>query len=152
MTQDMAPSVTQGAAALPADLDLAAYAESVLERFANPATGHLTIQVAMDGSQKLPIRLLSAARERLAAGADAAQIARAVGAWTAFVTLRRDRTGRPLEVSDPMLATIDEALAGNEAGRVDRLLGIEAVFGTDLAAHDDFRADVYAADAELTAR
>src|SRR5690606_2190850 len=42
----------------PDGLDLATYGEQVLERFANPATGHTTLQVAADGSQKVPIRLL----------------------------------------------------------------------------------------------
>ncbi|MGQ3122008.1 MAG: mannitol dehydrogenase family protein, partial [Aliihoeflea sp.] len=34
--------------------DLAAYADALLDRFANPALNHRLIQIAMDGSQKIP--------------------------------------------------------------------------------------------------
>jgi fructuronate reductase len=43
----------------PDGVDVVKYGESVLNRFANPELGHRTLQVAMDGSQKLPQRLLS---------------------------------------------------------------------------------------------
>ena len=42
---------------LPAD-DIARYRADLLERFANPRIRHALSQIAMDGSQKLPIRVL----------------------------------------------------------------------------------------------
>lgn len=147
---DLIPTVIPPGVTPPADLDLAAYRDTVLDRFANPATGHRTIQVAMDGSQKLPIRLLAAARERIAAGQTPEHIAGVVGAWMAFVTLRRDVRGNALEVSDPLLPVIDAALAGDEAGRVHRLLSIEPIFGTDLAADEAFVAAATASYLSLT--
>ena len=42
-------------------------ARSCCERFRNPALPHRTRQIAMDGSQKLPQRLLGTVRDRLAA-------------------------------------------------------------------------------------
>ena len=42
------------------------YAAALLARFANPAIAHQTYQIAMDGTQKLPQRLLSPATEALA--------------------------------------------------------------------------------------
>ena len=53
----------------PQGVSLAAYAEALLARFQNPAIRHRTWQIAMDGSQKLPQRLLGAIRDRLQAGA-----------------------------------------------------------------------------------
>ena len=64
MGEDVSPTLEA-----PAGLDVAAYGREVLERFANPALRHTTVQVAMDGSQKLPLRLLGTVRDRLAAGA-----------------------------------------------------------------------------------
>jgi fructuronate reductase len=52
----------------PPGTDLHHYATELLARFANPAIRHRTWQIAMDGSQKLPQRLLSTIRERLAQG------------------------------------------------------------------------------------
>ncbi|GIH10554.1 D-mannonate oxidoreductase [Rhizocola hellebori] len=43
----------------PDGVDVVKYGETVLTRFANPELGHRTAQVAMDGTQKLPQRLLS---------------------------------------------------------------------------------------------
>ncbi|WP_020520800.1 mannitol dehydrogenase family protein [Catelliglobosispora koreensis] len=43
----------------PEGVDVVAYGRSALERFANADLGHRTRQVAMDGTQKLPQRLLS---------------------------------------------------------------------------------------------
>jgi len=43
----------------PDGVDILKYGETVLTRFANPELGHRTAQVAMDGTQKLPQRLLS---------------------------------------------------------------------------------------------
>jgi fructuronate reductase len=43
----------------PDGVDILKYGETVLTRFANPELGHRTSQVAMDGTQKLPQRLLS---------------------------------------------------------------------------------------------
>ena len=54
---------------LPPGADVGRYKDALIARFANPALRHRTWQIAMDGSQKLPQRLLAAtARDRLAAG------------------------------------------------------------------------------------
>ena len=57
---DAAPTLT-----MPAGTDVAAYGASLLQRFANPALHHRTWQIAMDGSQKLPQRLLATIQDRL---------------------------------------------------------------------------------------
>ncbi len=46
----------------PEGTDLNAYADALLDRYANPAIRHRTWQIAMDGSQKLPQRLLGTLR------------------------------------------------------------------------------------------
>ncbi len=48
------------------DVDLVAYADSLIARYANRALKHRTEQIAMDGTQKLPQRLLDAMRWHLA--------------------------------------------------------------------------------------
>ncbi|MEO2038154.1 MAG: hypothetical protein ABGW90_05555, partial [Martelella sp.] len=48
--------------------DLAAYADALHDRYANPAIRHRTWQIAMDGSQKLPQRILGTIAEGRAAG------------------------------------------------------------------------------------
>jgi fructuronate reductase len=77
MRDEVAPTL---APALPG-FDLAAYRAQVLRRFANPALAHATLQIAMDGSQKLPQRWLNTVRDRLAAGAPVEHLALALAAW-----------------------------------------------------------------------
>lgn len=115
----------------PDGLDLNAYRDEVLRRFANPALGHRTEQVAMDGSQKLPQRLLAAVRERRAAGAVPVWGALLLAAWMRFLA-GRDDDGRPLDVWDPMAAELGQLLGG--AGSIDDAVRrvLAAAFGPEL--------------------
>ena len=85
----------------PQGLDLAAYIEALLKRFANPALMHRTMQIAMDGSQKIPPRLLAAAQISLDKGLSVDAICFAVAGWLRF-SMGFDAKGDTLEVSDPL--------------------------------------------------
>src|SRR3546814_20027598 len=65
--------------------DLAAYANALLDRFANPALDHRLIQIAMDGSQKIPQRWLETLAWHQARGRRCASLEQAVAAWIAFL-------------------------------------------------------------------
>jgi fructuronate reductase len=114
--------------------DLDAYKASLVARFRNPALRHRTWQIAMDGSQKLPQRLLAPARDRLAAGAGVPRIALAVAAWMRFVT-GRDEKGGAIDVRDPLAARL-RALADAAGPDADRLsaalFSVREIFGDDL--------------------
>jgi fructuronate reductase len=94
MRDDIAPSL-----APPAGLDVAAYIGAILRRFANPAIEHRLAQIAWDGSQKLPYRLLDTVRAARAAGRPIERLAMPVAAWLRFVEAKA-RSGEPL--TDPM--------------------------------------------------
>ncbi len=134
-------------------IDLPEYRDSVFERFANTAIGHRTVQVAMDGSQKLPIRLLGTARARLDAGKVPAATAAAVAAWMLYVraTASGDLqvAGQAVALDDPLAEPLADAAAGPLGGLADRLLALKAVFPADLAGDDRWRAAVRAAVDDL---
>jgi fructuronate reductase len=134
MAQDALPTLTR-----PDDLDLEDYQRSVLTRFANPVLRHRTTQVAMDGSQKLPVRLLGTVRDRLRAGAEPRWAALAVAAWMVYVARERDALGRPLPLDDPLAERLRSAAAGPESGLVDRVLAVEEVFDAELRESRVFR-------------
>lgn len=71
-------------------IDLPAYIEELLTRFANPTIAHRNTQIALDTTQKLPQRLLSPAVDALAQGENGAATAYAVGTWIASVAKRGD--------------------------------------------------------------
>jgi fructuronate reductase len=129
---------------LPAGVDVDGYRRDLLDRFANPALGHRCHQIAMDGSQKLPQRLLGTILDRLGRGAAIDALALAVAAWMRYVRAV-DEKGGAYQVQDPLAARLQEAAAaGDAAGRVDRLLNIREVFGDDLATRSDLRARLVA--------
>ena len=82
-------------------VDLDVYRAELLARFANPALAHRTQQIAMDGSQKLPQRLLGTVRDRIASGASFANLALAVAGWIRYAS-GTDEQGGEIAVSDPM--------------------------------------------------
>jgi fructuronate reductase len=124
---------------LPAGTDLAAYRASLLARFANPHLAHRTWQIAMDGTQKLPQRLLGTIRDNLAAGRPVDVAALGVAAWMRYARGIDERGGR-IELRDPMEAELAARAAGAPEERVDALLGMSRVFGEDLRGNAGLRA------------
>ncbi|MDP1731078.1 MAG: mannitol dehydrogenase family protein [Devosia sp.] len=121
--------------------DLERYRDQLLERFANPALKHRTWQIAMDGSQKLPQRLLGTVRDRLAKGQGIQRLALGVAAWMRYVTGIGEK-GDPIEVRDPLAARLGEIAeaSGRDASRLaSAFLCVSEVFGTDLPANAAFR-------------
>ena len=129
---------------LPPGADVAGYKRSLVDRFRNTALKHRTWQIAMDGSQKLPQRLLGTIRDRLAQGLPIERHALGVAAWMRYVA-GTDEAGRPIDVRDPLAA--DFAAIARDAGPVaDRLapalMGLQAVFGDDLPSDPRLRTAV----------
>ena len=126
----------EAAATLPAidGLDPQAYAVALLARFANPALRHKLIQIAMDGSQKLPQRLLGTVADARAKGIDPRAAITGVAAWMRHV----ERFGAAID--DPMAAELGGIAqgAGDDAALADGLLDVRAIFG-DLSDADWLR-------------
>jgi fructuronate reductase len=61
--------------------DVATYRDALHERFANPRIRHLLAQIAADGSQKLPVRILPTIRLERAKGALPVGALRVIAAW-----------------------------------------------------------------------
>ena len=129
IAEDIAPSLNP-----PSGVSVVEYGDSVLERFANPVIAHSTLQVAMDGSQKLPQRVLHTMLDRRAAGGSPRWAALVVAAWMRFVRGTAD-DGRALPLDDPLAADIRAALASG----VDGLLGLETVFPPAFVADEVLR-------------
>ena len=104
MRQEAAPTI----APAPGQ-DLGAYADALLARFANPALNHRLIQIAMDGSQKIPQRWLATLADARAAGRPCPAILTALGAWARHV--RGDNSAKWGAVDDPRAADLAAAWA-----------------------------------------
>jgi fructuronate reductase len=115
----------------PAGYDVAAYCGALLKRFENPALAHRTQQIAMDGTQKVPVRWLPALRESLAAGVERPQLERALAAWLHYLSSGRSDSGAALVISDPGAPALAERLRGaaDAGAAVQAALAHASVFG-----------------------
>ena len=106
--------------------DIAAYRGALLDRFANPRMHHRLAQIAADGSQKLPVRILPTLRRERAAGRLPSGAARVLAAWVCHLRgagapvddARADQVvplaEGPLPQAVPrVLGALDPALAGD---------------------------------------
>ena len=94
-----------------------AYADALITRFENPNLHHRLHQIAMDGSQKIPIRILATLRDRT--GADSPALESAVANWLAFVRSEVAQ-GNPLD--DPMADQLAAACRAEHPERALRAL------------------------------
>jgi fructuronate reductase len=127
-------------------LDLDQYTSALEARFRNGAIRHRLQQIAMDGSQKLPQRLLSPAMERLHDGAIPRAIGVVVAAWMRYL-LGRDEHGNSYTINDPLawrLTKIAKEAAGNAQALTEALFGVPEIFDRALAEHAGFRSNVTA--------
>lgn len=114
-------------------VDLKAYAESLLSRYRNTGLKHRTWQIAMDGTLKLPQRMLDSIRFHLTNNTSFDGLALGVAAWMRYVS-GKDDSGNIIEVSDPSVEKIKELVnnSHDNENRVNNLLTLKHVFGEDL--------------------
>jgi fructuronate reductase len=130
MREDVRPTLRA-----PRGLDLNAYIDAILRRFRNPAIRHALAQIAWDGSQKLPIRLLGTIRDNLETGRPIGRLCVPIAGWMHFV---RRQAARGERVTDPLaerLFEVGSACQNRSKFDVPAFLGLDTVFPTDLA-HD----------------
>ena len=144
-SDEILPSVPQ-----PEGEDLNAYCAALLARYRNPAIRHRTWQIAMDGSQKLPQRLLGTIQDQLAKGDVPLGLCLAVAGWMRYVG-GVDENGAAIDVRDPLAQRLKAACESVEdpEGKVAALLDIREIFDASLAGDTRFRGAVTAAYREL---
>lgn len=120
MRREAAPTI-----AAAAGQDLTAYADALVARFANPALNHRLIQIAMDGSQKIPQRWLETLAANHTAGCECTAIQAGIAAWIHH--LRGGNVAKWGPVDDPMAAELIRAAALDQP--VMALFGPDGVMG-----------------------
>jgi fructuronate reductase len=129
----------------PRALNVDAYIDAVLARFANPAIRHLLAQIAWDGSQKLPFRVLNTMSEALAAGRPIERLCVPLAAWFNFV---RRKAARSEAITDPMgdkLLQLGSRCNGDAQHDVALFLSLERFWPGELAASERVKAGLIGA-------
>jgi fructuronate reductase len=147
MIEDIEPTLT-----VPQPGALAAYRQSILRRFENPAMRHLLAQIAWDGSQKLPIRILGTIIDALRAGRSLTRLAVPIAAWMHFI---RARARDGVEIVDPLatrLATLGRQATGNASHDLPLFFALPGIFPAVLVQDPQFMNALSAAYETITAR
>jgi fructuronate reductase len=134
VTEDIIPALE------PSPIDLRRYASDTFARFRNPAIQHKLSQIAWDGSQKLPYRLLDTISEARAAGKSIERLAVPVAAWILFLE-RQACAGIP--IIDPLSDRLTELARSDNP--TEAILDLDQVFPQSLCGDPAFRKAVTAA-------
>ncbi|WP_370737838.1 mannitol dehydrogenase family protein [Gilliamella mensalis] len=128
---------------VPSNVNLLEYANKLIERFSNPSLKHQTWQIAMDGTQKLPQRMLDSIRWHIKNDSDFSLLALGVAGWMRYVG-GIDDNHQPIDVKDPMSEQLQTIVKASVDGieRVNCLLKLDVIFGADLPNNSQFREQV----------
>ena len=135
MKADIRPTIQA-----PRGLDLDAYIAAILKRFRNPALSHALAQIAWDGTQKLPFRILGTIADALAASGPIDRLCVPVAAWMQFVRRKAALGERVVDPLATQLLQIGAACQNRAATDVPAFLALASVFPHALAADERFRA------------
>ncbi|OIQ76302.1 polyol:NADP oxidoreductase [mine drainage metagenome] len=126
MRNDLRTSVT-----CPPGYDIDSYCDDLLDRFTNRSLGHRTEQIAMDGTQKVPVRWLPAIRESLQSGKPLSALERSLAIWLFYLDRQRNDGGHALRINDvgatDLVARLHSATTTRDL--VHAALGYTKVFG-----------------------
>ncbi|WP_314915635.1 mannitol dehydrogenase family protein [Pseudomonas helleri] len=131
MDQDVTPQL----APVPG-IDLAVYKNTLVQRFSNQAIADQLERVCSDGSSKFPKFTVPTINRLIADGAELKRAALVVAAWALYLK-GVDETGQTYAIPDPR-AEFCQALVADDELIVQRLLGVEEIFGTAIAQSAEF--------------
>ncbi|MEP6065857.1 MAG: mannitol dehydrogenase family protein [Paracoccaceae bacterium] len=142
MQHEVAPNLN-----VPSGIDLAVYQSDLLARFSNPSLNHSLLQIATDGSQKLPQRILDPIRDRIAQGQSFDGLAQGVAYWIRFVTARQGNEYL-FSLNDPLAEDLrpNDIKLGEHS---ESLLKNTRIFGHDLPKSEPFMTAVLGALSKL---
>ena len=124
MMGEIAPTLALGG-----QYDVQGYAQTLRTRFRNPAIRHRTEQIAMDGSQKVPVRWRATLRDQLRAGTPSSTIEVALAVWLEHWR-GRSESGRTLHHADPMAGEMTRrhhAYGDNTRGLAESYLSDQSI-------------------------
>ncbi|WNW11272.1 mannitol dehydrogenase family protein [Pseudomonas sp. DTU_2021_1001937_2_SI_NGA_ILE_001] len=119
-------------------IDLNTYKDTLIERFSNQAIADQLERVCSDGSSKFPKFIVPTLNRLIADGQPLERGALVVAAWAMYLK-GVDENGVDYRIPDPR-AEFCQALVADDAQVRERVLGVEAIFGTAIAQSTEFAA------------
>ena len=119
------------------------YCSCLLERYQNPSIEHRTWQIAMDGSQKLPHRILETVSDLLKHQKNFQGLALAIAAWIKYAT-GIDLNGEIIDVRDPLANDFANMAKKSKTSEhyVNSVLDLSKVFPASIRDSSVFRMEI----------
>lgn len=133
MLEDIQPTLN-----IPRSGEIDGYRRSILHRFENPAMRHQLAQIAWDGSQKLPIRILGTVADAVKAQRPLGRLTVPLAAWMHFI---RARASAGIAIVDPLsdqLVDCGRRATGKAHADLPLFLTLPGVFPVSLVNHPGF--------------
>jgi fructuronate reductase len=133
MLEDIQPTLN-----IPRSGEIDNYRLSILRRFENPAMRHQLAQIAWDGSQKLPIRILGTVADAIRARRPLGRLALPIAAWMHFI---RARAQAAIPIVDPLtdqLVACGQQATGHAREDMPMFLALPGIFPAGVAGHSGF--------------
>ncbi len=126
----------------PSELNIPDYIKGLLDRLGNPAIKHQLEQIAWDGSQKIPERILPTVRHNLDRGRPITGLCLSLACWFEYLSdsLLCDR-----DIIDPLAAKFErepDIRSLDSANVVRGFLNISDIFDPELASNPAFEANL----------
>ncbi len=124
---------------LPGDFSIEDYQQALLTRFENTALNHRCAQIAMDGSQKIPQRLVPIIEWQLSHNASIHYASLAIAAWLLFLR------GESIDtLQDPLKEQLTQLWQGSAEQAVDALLAMQSIFPDSIGGNAQLKTEVLA--------
>jgi mannitol 2-dehydrogenase len=123
-------------------IDLPAYKQSLLRRFANPAISDQVPRLTLDGSPKIRNAIVPPLKHQLAGGGSIKWLAFTLAAWYRYLG-GLDESGGAIEIVDPMSEVL-QARAQSAPTDPAQLLAITEIFGKSLGQNNRLIGEVRA--------
>ena len=135
---------------VPGDVDLPSYADALIARFSNSQLKHQTAQIASDGSQKLPQRMLESIGWHVEKAKPWPRLAMGVAGWLRYMKGVDDQGGQT-PINDPMAGEIAALAqsASEDVSYVSSMLALDTIFPASLVQNPAFVAEIQTAYANL---
>lgn len=110
------------------EMDLSHYANAIIQRYHNKHIRHLLAQIAWDGSQKLPFRILNTVRDNLQNKRSISLLCVPIAAWSLFILKQHNEQQDLVDPLAPELLELANTYANQPLDFVDAVLKLKTVF------------------------
>lgn len=140
LANEIVPSL-ESTSGIDTSFDINQYANDIVKRYENQHIRHLLSQIAWDGSQKIPFRILDTVRDNLSAKRNIDLLSTAVAAWCLFVNSKAKDNSPITDPLDALLRDTAKAVDFVPSELAQKLLSLDTMFA-ELSVNQKFKQTV----------